>query len=201
MANLSSARGGSFASARLPACHMRKQTAQPNSNIMSKLNTLEDLLVQEIKDLYSAENQLVKALPKMANGASNPALKKGIEKHLEETKVHVQRLEQIAELLEASPKGKACKAMQGLVEEGSEILGEEGDDVVKDLAIIGAAQKVEHYEIASYGTARALAETLGMEEVAELLQETLDEEGATDKALTAVAEDLSGNLPDEEDDE
>jgi ferritin-like metal-binding protein YciE len=173
---------------------MRKQIAQPTSIIMSKLNTLEDLLVQEIKDLYSAENQLVKALPKMAKAASDPALKEGIEKHLEETKVHVQRLEQIAELLEASPKGKACKAMQGLVEEGAEILGEDGDDTVKDLAIIGAAQKVEHYEIASYGTARALAESLGMEEVAELLQETLDEEGATDKALTAVAEEISGNV-------
>jgi len=181
------------------ACESR--TAQPTSNIMSTLATLEDLLVQEIKDLYSAENQLVKALPKMAKAASNPALKEGIEKHLEETKVHVQRLEQIAELLEASPKGKACKAMKGLVEEGAEILGEDGDDVVKDLAIIGAAQKVEHYEIASYGTARALAETLGMEEVADLLQETLDEEGATDKALTAVAEDLSGSLPDDDEDE
>jgi len=168
---------------------------------MSKLNTLEELLVQEIKDLYSAENQLVKALPKMAKAASDPVLKEGIEKHLEETKGHVQRLEQIASLLDASPKGKACKAMQGLIEEGSEILEEDGDDVVKDLALIGAAQKVEHYEIASYGTARALAETLGMDEVAELLQATLDEEGATDKALTAVAEEISGNFSDLEDDE
>ena len=165
------------------------------------MDNLHDVMVDLLKDTYHAEKQLVKALPKMAKAASNPALKEGIEKHLEETKVHVQRLEQIAELLEASPKGKACKAMKGLVEEGAEILGEDGDDVVKDLAIIGAAQKVEHYEIASYGTARALAETLGMEEVADLLQETLDEEGATDKALTAVAEDLSGSLPDDDEDE
>ncbi|RYD66440.1 MAG: ferritin-like domain-containing protein [Verrucomicrobiaceae bacterium] len=161
---------------------------------MATLATMEDLLVQEIKDLYSAETQLVKALPKMAKAASAPTLKKGIEKHLEETKGHVQRLEQIADLLEASPKGKSCKAMKGLLEEGSEVIGEEGDDVIKDLAIIGAAQKVEHYEIASYGTARALAESLGMDEVAELLQATLDEEGATDKALTGVAEELSGSL-------
>ncbi|HEY1120883.1 MAG TPA: ferritin-like domain-containing protein [Haloferula sp.] len=164
---------------------------------MATLATMEDLLVQEIKDLYSAETQLVKALPKMAKAASAPTLKKGIEKHLEETKGHVQRLEQIAELLDASPKGKSCKAMKGLLEEGSEVIGEEGDDVVKDLAIIGAAQKVEHYEIASYGTARALAESLGMDEVAELLQATLDEEGATDKALTGVAVELSGNVSDE----
>ena len=162
---------------------------------------MEDLLVQEIKDLYSAETQLVKALPKMAKAASAPTLKKGIEKHLEETKGHVQRLEQIADLLEASPKGKACKAMKGLLAEGAEVIGEEGDDVIKDLAIIGAAQKVEHYEIASYGTARALAETLGMDEVAELLQATLDEEGATDKALTGVAEELSGSASTEDEEE
>ncbi len=160
---------------------------------MATLATLEDLLVQEIKDLYSAEKQLVKALPKMAKAANTPTLKQGIEKHLEETKGHVERLEQIAGLLDASPRGKSCKAMQGLLEEGSEVIDEDGEDSIKDLALIGAAQKVEHYEIAAYGTARALAETLGMGEVAELLQATLDEEGATDKALTSVAEEISAN--------
>jgi ferritin-like metal-binding protein YciE len=169
-------------------------THQPSTlTIMATLATLEDLLVQEIKDLYSAEKQLVKALPKMAKAASTPALKQGIEKHLEETKGHVERLEQIATLLDASPRGKACKAMEGLLEEGSEVIGEDGEDSIKDLALIGAAQKVEHYEIAAYGTARALAESLGMDEVAELLQTTLDEEGATDKALTSVAEEISAN--------
>ena len=169
-------------------------TYQPSTlTIMATLATLEDLLVQEIKDLYSAEKQLVKALPKMAKAANTPTLKQGIEKHLEETKGHVERLEQIAGLLDASPRGKSCKAMQGLLEEGSEVIDEDGEDSIKDLALIGAAQKVEHYEIAAYGTARALAETLGMGEVAELLQATLDEEGATDKALTSVAEEISAN--------
>jgi ferritin-like metal-binding protein YciE len=157
---------------------------------MPKLNTLEVLLAQEIKDLYSAENQLVKALPKMAKAATNPQLQEAFKTHLEETKVHVQRLEQVAELLEITPKGKVCKAMKGLVEEGSETIEEDGDGTIKDLALIGAAQKVEHYEISGYGTVRALAEALGLEEVAEILQTTLDEEGNTDKLLTGLAEEL-----------
>lgn len=154
---------------------------------MASLNSIEDLLVQEIKDLYSAENQLIKALPKMAKAASNPDLKAGFEQHLEETKEHVDRLEKVAELLDATPRGKSCKAMKGLIEEGSEAISEDGEDSIRDLAIIVAAQKVEHYEIAGYGSARTMAEMLGLDEVAELLQQTLDEEGATDQKLTEVA--------------
>ncbi|CAN5179671.1 ferritin-like domain-containing protein [soil metagenome] len=157
---------------------------------MSKLTTLKDLLVEEIKDLYSAEKQLVKALPKMAKAASDPSLKKAFESHLEETKGHVERLEKAAEHLEASPRGKACKAMQGLVEEGSEAIGEEGEAPVTDLALVVAAQKVEHYEMAGYGSARTLAEAMGQGDVAKLLQATLDEEGAADKKLTALSKQL-----------
>jgi len=155
---------------------------------MAKLNNLHQLLVHEIKDLYSAETQLVKALPKMAKGATNPTLKKGIEDHLEQTKEHVARLEEVAKLLDTTPRGVTCKAMKGLVEEGGETLEEEGDSNILDLAIITAAQKVEHYEIAGYGCARALAEKLGLDDVVELLEATIQEEGDTDKALTAVAE-------------
>jgi ferritin-like metal-binding protein YciE len=158
---------------------------------MSKLTSLETLLVQEIKDLYSAETQLVKALPKMAKAASNEDLKEGFKGHLEETKVHVERLEEIAKLLDATPRGKVCKAMKGLVEEGAEAVEEEGDPVLRDLALIIAAQKVEHYEISGYGSARTLAEWLGLDDVVTLLQSTLDEEGATDKKLTAISEELS----------
>lgn len=157
---------------------------------MAKLNTLEILLAQEIKDLYSAENQLVKALPKMVKAATNPQLKQAFQTHLEETKVHVERLDQVAELLEITPKGKVCKAMKGLVEEGAETIEEDGDGTIKDLALIGAAQRVEHYEIAGYGTVRAVAEALGLTEVVEILETTLDEEGNTDKLLTGIAEEL-----------
>ena len=157
---------------------------------MSKLTSIQDLLVQEIKDLHSAEGQLVKALPKMAKAATNQKLKQAFESHLKQTQQHVVRLEEIAELLECSPRGKACKAMQGLVEEGSEILKEEGDPNIIDLGLITAAQKVEHYEIAGYGCARTLAKALGLDEVGSLLQATLDEEGETDKILTTVAEEI-----------
>jgi ferritin-like metal-binding protein YciE len=154
---------------------------------MSKLTSLETLLVQEIKDLYSAETQLVKALPKMAKAATDETLKQGFLDHLEETKVHVERLEEIAKALDATPRGKTCKAMKGLVEEGSEAIEEEGDPSLRDLALIIAAQKVEHYEIAGYGSARTLAESLGLDDVVDVLQSTLDEEGATDKKLTEVS--------------
>ena len=153
-----------------------------------KLESLRELLVDELKDLYSAENQLVKALPKMAKAAASPELKAAFEEHLEETKGQVDRLVTIFEQLEGSPKGKKCKAMEGLVEEGSEFIDADGDDYVKDAALICAAQKVEHYEIASYGCARTFATLLGLDEVAELLQETLDEEGNADKKLTELAE-------------
>jgi ferritin-like metal-binding protein YciE len=157
---------------------------------MSKLPTLQSLLIQEIKDLYNAENQLIKALPKMAKAASFGPLKEGLTLHLEETKVHAERLDQIAKVLGVSPKGKVCKAMKGLVEEGAEVIEEEGDPVIKDLALITAAQKVEHYEISGYRSARALAEALKLDDVVELLQATLDEEKSADESLTAGAEEL-----------
>jgi len=157
---------------------------------MSKINSIQDLLVQEIKDLYSAEGQLVKALPKMAKAATHPKLKEAFQTHLKETEEHVARLEEAAGLLDASPRGKACKGMQGLVEEGSEIMKEDGDPNIIDLGLITAAQKVEHYEIAGYGCARTLANAMGLDDVAALLQATLDEEGNADKILTAVAEEI-----------
>jgi ferritin-like metal-binding protein YciE len=152
------------------------------------LDSLENALKEQIRDLYSAENQLVKALPKMAKSASSPSLREALQSHLDETVGHVERLQEIATLLEFKPGGKKCKAMEGLIEEGKEVLEEDGEEPVIDLAIIGAAQRVEHYEIAAYGTARAMAERLGQSKVVELLQETLDEEGAADKKLTDISE-------------
>lgn len=153
------------------------------------LGTLHQALQDQVRDLYSAENQLIKALPRMAKAASTPSLKEALEAHLEETRGHVERLERVAQVLECKPGGKKCKAMEGLIEEGKEALDEEGVDAVIDAAIIGAAQRVEHYEIASYGTARAMAEKLGLGDVVRLLQQTLDEEGAADKKLTNISED------------
>ena len=153
-----------------------------------KLSTLEDLLHHELKDLYSAENQLVEALPKMAEAASNADLKAGFEEHLEETKNHVERLKKIAEIIDKELTGHKCKAMEGLIEEGSELISEDAEDTVRDAGLIGAAQRVEHYEIAGYGTARALAVQLGHDEIADLLDETLEEEKATDAKLTELAE-------------
>lgn len=153
--------------------------------------TLSDLLMDEIKDLYSAETQLAKALPKLAKAATDESLKEAFEEHLEQTKEHAQRLERVAELLGGTPRGKTCKAMRGLVEEGEEMIGEEGEDVVKDAALIAAAQKVEHYEIASYGTARTLAEVLGNDDAAELLETTLAEEKSTDVKLSELADTIN----------
>ena len=155
-----------------------------------KLNTLKQLYLEELRDLHSAENQLLGALPKLAKGASSEELKLAFENHLDQTKVHVERLEEIFERLDETPKGKTCQAMKGLVEEGSEILGEDGEESVLDAGIIAAAQKVEHYEIASYGTVRTFAQLLGEDEAAELLQETLDEEGEADKLLTQLAQEI-----------
>ena len=155
-----------------------------------KLDNLRKLYVEELRDLYNAETQLVKALPKMAKGASSDELKQAFEDHLEQTEGHVERLEEIFENLDENPKGKTCKAMKGLVEEGSEILDEDGEDSVLDAGIIAAAQKVEHYEIASYGTVRTWAQLLGEDEAAELLQETLDEEGEADKLLNQLAQEI-----------
>jgi len=154
------------------------------------LETLKELYVNELRDLYNAEGQLVKALPKMAKGASSDELKEAFEKHLEQTKGHVQRLEEVFEEIDETPKGKTCKAMKGLIEEGSEVLKADGEDSVIDAGIIVAAQKVEHYEIASYGTARTFATLLGEDEAADLLQQTLDEEGETNQRLTELAEEI-----------
>jgi ferritin-like metal-binding protein YciE len=152
-----------------------------------KLNSLEDLLHYELKDLYSAENQLVKALPKMAKAATNADLKAGFEEHLQQTQGHVQRLEEIAEKLGIKLSGHKCKAMEGLVEEGAELIDEDANDSVRDAGLISAAQRVEHYEIAGHGTVRSLAETLGHDEIADLLGQTLREEKETDEKLTGLA--------------
>jgi ferritin-like metal-binding protein YciE len=153
-----------------------------------KMNTLQQLYTDELRDLYNAENQLLKALPKMAKAASSEELKDAFEKHLEQTKTHVERLEQVFEELGEKPKGKTCRAMKGLIEEGSEILEEEGEESVLDAGIIVAAQKVEHYEIAGYGSVRTFAHLLGKDKSAELLQATLDEESETNEILNKLAE-------------
>ena len=153
-----------------------------------KLETLHDLYVDELKDLYNAENQLLKALPKMAKAASDPQLAQAFTDHLEETAGHVDRLEKIFKKLDASPKGKKCKAMEGLLEEGKDLMAEDAAPSVMDAALIAAAQRVEHYEMAGYGCVRTYARLLGYEEAADLLQETLDEEGTADKKLTDLAE-------------
>ena len=155
-----------------------------------KLDSLQTLYVEELRDLYNAENQLLKALPKMAKGATSPELKLAFEEHLEQTQEHVERLDEIFDKLEKKPTGKTCHGMKGLIEEGSEKLKEDGEGSVIDAGLIAAAQKVEHYEIAGYGTVRAFAQMLGEEDAAELLQQTLEEEGETDKRLTELAEEV-----------
>ncbi len=153
-----------------------------------KLKSLHDVLSDCVRDLYSAETQLVKALPKMARAASRPELRTAFQEHLEQTRGHVERLEEVCEMLAIKAKGKKCKAMEGLIEEGQEVIGDKGEPAAKDAALIVAAQKVEHYEIAGYGSARTFARALGHGKVADLLQKTLDEESATDERLTELAE-------------
>jgi ferritin-like metal-binding protein YciE len=153
-----------------------------------EIDSLQKLYVEELKDLYSAEKQLVQALPRMAKKASNPQLRAAFEEHLEVTKKQVERLDRIFERLERSPRGKKCKGMEGLIEEGKEMMQEDMDPEVLDAALISAAQKVEHYEIAGYGTVRTYARILGEDGDARLLQQSLDEEGETDKKLTQLAE-------------
>jgi ferritin-like metal-binding protein YciE len=153
-----------------------------------KLDSLETLFVEELRDVYNAENQLVKALPKMAKAAKSEELKQAFQEHLEQTKGHVQRLEEIFEELGKPAKGKTCKGMKGIVEEGSEVLEQDGEDAVLDAAMIAEAQKVEHYEIATYGTLRTWAEMLDETDAADLLQQTLDEESETNEKLTELAE-------------
>jgi len=154
----------------------------------SKMNTLEDLFMDLLKDLYSAEKQLVKALPKMAKAAQASDLRQAFQEHLAQTEGQVERLDQIFTDLEGSPRGKKCVAMEGLIEEGNEIMQANAEPDVMDAGLIAAAQKVEHYEIASYGTARTWAQQLGHDRAARLLQETLDEEGEANKKLTQIAE-------------
>jgi len=153
---------------------------------------LRELLIEELRDIYHAEGQLVKALPKMAKAAKSPQLKQAFQQHLTETEGHVERLQQAFELLGEKERGKPCKGMMGLVEEGKETInqGKDQDQVIADLALIGAAQRVEHYEIAAYGTARAMAEQLRQDKVASLLSQTLEEEEKADLALTNIAEPL-----------
>jgi ferritin-like metal-binding protein YciE len=164
---------------------MRKGDAAMNQN------ELKQILVEQLKDLYSAERQLVKALPKMAKAATTEELSNGFREHLEQTKGHAQRLETILENLDESAKGPVCKGMEGLVEEGSEIIeDDELEGESKDVALIAAAQRVEHYEIAGYGCVRTYAEQLGLNDAASLLQQTLEEEKETDEKLN----ELSGSL-------
>jgi ferritin-like metal-binding protein YciE len=155
-----------------------------------KIEGLDLLLQEELRDIYDAEKQLVKALPKVAKAASSEELQEALNEHLQVTKGHVERLEQVFEQLGTKAKGKTCAGMKGLIQEGEEVIGQNDAGELKDLAIIGAAQRVEHYEIAAYGTARTFAERLGNEEVAELLQETLTEEEEADERLTEISEAL-----------
>lgn len=153
-----------------------------------KLETLRDLYAEQLKDLYSAETQLVDALPKMAKAASNPQLQRAFQEHLAQTRQHVQRLEQIFQQLGDKPKGQTCKGMEGLIKEGEEMIKMKGDSAAIDAGLIAAAQRVEHYEIAGYGCVRTYAAQIGDSQGAMLLQQTLDEEGMTDKRLTQLAE-------------
>ena len=151
------------------------------------VETINDLFLEELKDLYSAEHQITKALPKMAKAASTEQLRQAFENHLEETKGHVNRLEQIFETLGNSGKGKTCEGMKGLLSEGSEIIGEVEKGDVRDAGLISAAQRVEHYEMAGYGSVRAFAELLGHPDVVKLLDATLKEEEAADQKLTQIS--------------
>jgi len=154
----------------------------------SKMRTLDDLYMDLLKDLYSAEKQLVKALPKMAKNAQASDLQRAFEEHLKQTEGQVERIERIFSEMEGSPRGKKCVGMEGLIEEGNELLKEDVEPQVLDAGLIAAAQKVEHYEIAGYGTARAWAERLGYNNAAQLLQKTLDEESMANEKLTQIAE-------------
>jgi ferritin-like metal-binding protein YciE len=153
-----------------------------------QFNSLQDLFVAELKDLYDAEQQLVDALPQMAMAATSPQLKQAFEDHFAQTQNHVTRLERVFAGINCDPEAKTCPAMRGMIKEGQEIASAKGDSAVRDAGLIGAAQRVEHYEIAGYGTVRAFAQQLGRDDLAQILQQTLDEEGQTDKRLTSIAE-------------
>jgi ferritin-like metal-binding protein YciE len=156
-----------------------------------ELETLHDLYIHELKDLYSAEAQIIKALPKMAKAATNPKLVAGFKTHLAETKEQATRLEKILKNHDESTRGPKCKGMEGVIKEGAEMIEEDAEDEVRDAGLISAAQRVEHYEIAGYGTARTYAQLLGDKQGAKPLQTTLDEEGATDKKLTTLASSIN----------
>jgi ferritin-like metal-binding protein YciE len=156
-----------------------------------EMNRLKHLYVEELKDLYSAENQLVKALPKMAKAATSDELRAGFEEHLEQTKGHVERLEKIFKALGESPKGKKCKGMEGLISEGAEMIEEDPEPEELDAGLISAAQRVEHYEMAGYGSVAAYAKLLEENEAESLLRETLDEEKETDQKLTQLASNIN----------
>ncbi|HLZ43799.1 MAG TPA: ferritin-like domain-containing protein [Candidatus Sulfotelmatobacter sp.] len=161
-------------------------------------DSLRQLYVDELRDLYNAETQLVKALPKMAKASSNAELRQAFEEHLRQTSEQVSRLEQIFEMLDEKPSGKKCLGMDGLIKEGSETMQEDYEDAVMDAAIIGAAQRVEHYEIAGYGTVRTFAELLGENEHVSLLEETLEEEKQADEKLTQLAEQVNSEAVESE---
>jgi ferritin-like metal-binding protein YciE len=172
--------------------NLRKQNRHIlQEGIKVEKSSLQELYIDELRDLYNAETQLVKALPKMAKAASNDQLREAFQEHLRETTEHVSRLEQIFEKLGEKPTGKKCLGMEGLVKEGSETMKEDYSDEVKDAAIIGAAQRVEHYEMAGYGTVRAFAELLGETEHVSLLEQTLEEEKQADEKLTQLAEEIN----------
>ncbi len=154
---------------------------------MSSVDTMEKLFVQELKDLYSAENQITKALPKMAKAASSSELKSAFEIHLRETEGQIQRLDRVFEILGTSPKGKTCEGMKGVIEEGNQMLQESEEGDIRDAALISAGQRVEHYEMAGYGTVRSYAERLGKSQIVQLLEQTLNEEKAADKKLTEIS--------------
>ena len=155
---------------------------------MAQVNSIDNLFIQELKDLYSVETQITKALPKLAKAASSPDLKSAFEHHLKETEGHVKRLDKVFKILRASPKGKTCEGMKGILAEGAEVLQETSAGDIRDVALISAAQRVEHYEIAGYGAVRSYAEQLDQQEIAALLEETLGEEKAADKKLTEIAQ-------------
>lgn len=154
---------------------------------MSSVDSMQKLFVEELRDLYSAENQITKALPKMANAATSKELKQAFEHHLRETEGQIERLEQICRILDTSPKGKTCEGMKGVIDEGSSMLKDAEEGSVRDAALISAAQRVEHYEMAAYGTVRTYAEQLGQSQCAKLLEQTLEEEKAADHKLTSIA--------------
>jgi ferritin-like metal-binding protein YciE len=159
-------------------------------DVMS-VGTLQELFIDELKDLYSAEKQIVRSLPKLAKAASTPELQEALQSHLEETKGQVERLDKIAEIVGKKLTGKTCAGMKGVLEEGSEVLKEVEEGSVRDAAMIGAAQRVEHYEMAGYGTARDFAKLLGLDDVVELLEQTLEEEKAADQKLTAISKSVN----------